>query len=193
MTMLELYRNRMALQGSTVGQALKRQSDMIAEESWWNDIGAKKAYIYDAFHDDQPMLNQGMTYEQTTKTPIDVKFITTNRQSLDKDQISYHLQFKPSEKLRFDESDDMYYYETDYKQRYFSEYPIGLFVDLPDDQGVYRKWLICGKDIANQFVKYLILPCDYHLHWIEDNGGVRYKRKMWCVLRNQNSYNSGYY
>ena len=29
-----------------------------------------------------------------------------------------YLQFKPSQKVRFDKSDELYYFETDYKSRY---------------------------------------------------------------------------
>ena len=81
----------------------------------------------------------------------------------------------------------MYYYETDYHERYLADFPIGLFVDIPDDNKIYHKWLIVGREIANQFRKYLILPCDYNLTWIEKTGQNRIKRKMWGVLRNQNS------
>ena len=43
------------------------------------------------------------------------------------------------------------------------------------------------KEIANQFVKFLILPVNYQLMWIETKSQEKIKRKMWCVLRNQNS------
>lgn len=63
-----------------------------------------------------------------------------------------------------------------------------VFIDIPDDNKVYHKWLVCDVEYANQFVKYLVLPCDYFLHWVENDGQNRYKRSMWVVLRNQNSY-----
>ena len=68
-----------------------------------------------------------------------------------------------------------------------TEFPISAYVDIPDDRGVYRKWMVVDKEYANQFMKYLILPCDYHLTWVETDGKKRVKRKMWTVLRNQNS------
>jgi hypothetical protein len=64
-------------------------------------------------------------------------------------------------------------------------------VDIPDDRGIYHKWMIFEKEIANQFPKFLILPINYQLMWIENNGQERIQRKMWCVLRSQSSYNSG--
>ena len=45
---------------------------------------------------------------------------------MDKDQVEYYLQFKPSQKLEFDKSDDLYYYETNFRQRYGAQFPIGL-------------------------------------------------------------------
>ena len=158
------------------------------EETWFNDPQAKRAYIYDYFHDDQPDKKDHMTYEYTTKTPVDVKFIVKSYQSVDKDQVEYYLQFRPSQKFEFEEGDDLYYFETDYRNRYKVEFPLGAYVDLADDRGIYHKWIIVDSEYANQFRKYLILPCDYQLTWIEKKGQNRVKRKMWTILRNQNSY-----
>ena len=66
-----------------------------------------------------------------------------------------------------------------------------MYLDIPDEKGVYRKWLIVKREVGNQFIKYLVLPCNYEFMWIERNKQERIKRKMWCVLRSQNSYNSG--
>lgn len=68
-----------------------------------------------------------------------------------------------------------------------------VYIDIPDDTGLYHKWLICSKEPANQFVKYLVLPCDYYLHWVERDGQNKYKRSMWCVQRQQSSYTIGVY
>lgn len=173
----------------TMGQALKNDSDYLMESTWNADPQSKKAYIYDYFHDDQPEKARGMTYEHTTKTPIDVKFIVKSYQSIDKDQVEFYIQFRPSQKFDFEEGDDLYYFETDYRRKYKSYFPIGLYVDIPDSNCIYEKWMIVGKEYANQFQKFLILPCDYQLMWIEKRGQNRIKRKMWSVLRNQSSYN----
>lgn len=188
---METYKRRMEHLGNTVGQAHKYNSDLVMEMTWDNDIQSKKCYIYDFFHDNQPELNRGMSYSRTTKTPIDAKFIITQYGTLAKDQVEYHIQFRPSQAISFSEHDELYYFETEYKKKYGNEFPIGLFIDIPDDMGTYNKWLICSKEIGNQFIKYSVLPCSYNLMWIEENGDRRIKRKMWCVLRNQNSYNSG--
>lgn len=172
----------------TIGQIIKDESDYAMEETWSNDIQSKVCFIYDYFHDDQPLLKDHMTYNNTTKTRIDAKFIIKLYQSIDKDQVEYYIQFKPSQKTDFDENDELYYFETDYKKKYGNDDFIGLYVDIPDDKGIYHKWIICSKEIGNQFIKYLILPCNYLLRWIEKDGQHRYKRTMWAALRNQNSY-----
>ena len=175
----------------TIGQIYKEQSDFLMEETFLNDIQTKTVYLYDFAHDDQPHLKDHMTYDNTTKTRVEAKFIVKSYQSVDKDQVDYYLQFRPSKHTEFVEGDDLYYFETDYRKKYGNDDFIGLYCDIPDDKGIYRKWLIVRKEIANQFVKFLILPINYQLMWIETKGQEKIKRKMWCVLRNQNSYNSG--
>ena len=175
----------------TVGENLKNRSDDLMDLTWDNDIQSKKCYIYDFYHDDQKDLSSGMTYENTTKTPIDAKFIVSQYGSISQDQVEYHLQFRPRQKLAFEENDDLYYFETDYHRKFKVQFPIGLYVDLPNDMGVYEKWMIVQKNIGNQFIKYSILPCNYQLEWIERDGHRKIKRKMWAALRLQSSYNSG--
>ena len=185
----------------TIGQIYKEQSDWEMEQTFENDIATKTCYIYDHFHDDfftdehgiTRSLAEGMTYENTNKTKIDAKFIVKSYQSMDKDQVEYYLMFRPSQPVRFNEGDDLYYYETDFRKRYSATFPIGLWCDIPDDRGVYHKWLICRNEPANQFPKYLILPANYELMWVEKNNEKRIKRRMWCVLRQQMSYTSGVY
>ena len=176
----------------TTGNLIKKESDAIMDETWWNDPQSRICYIYDYYHDDQPHLNYGMTYDETTKTKIDAKFMIKTHGSMAKDQVEVHIMFKPNQKYRFDEGDELYYLETDYRQRYrVPDVFIGAYIDIPNQNGVYEKWMICLRDTRTQFQKYFILPCDYYLHWIEETGEKRIKRKMWCVTRNQNSYNSG--
>ena len=177
----------------TIGQIYKEQSDWAMEQTWWNDPQSKVAYIYDYFHDDQPEIKDHMTYENTTKTRIDIKFIVKSYQSMDKDQVDYYIQFRPDEKFDFTEKDELYYYEKDFHEKYGADYPIGMMIDIPDDRGIYHKWLICRDEPANQFPKFLILPLNYRLYWIEQDGDKRYKRNMWCAIRMQSSYTSGSY
>ena len=175
----------------TLGQIYKEESDFLMEETWDNSITSKICYIYDFYHDDQPRLAEGMTYENTTKTRIDAKFIIKSYQSMDKDQVDYYVQFKPTQKTHFSEGDELYYFETDYRKKYHNDNFIGLFIDIPNDENIYEKWMILRTEPANQFPKYLILKCNYELMWIENNGTEKIKRRMWSVLKMQSSYNSG--
>lgn len=200
MSLYENYKRRMQVDTCstgknylTLGEKLKSDSDKVMELTWNNDVQSKKAYIYDYMHDDHPDIKDHMTYENTIKTPIDVKLIVKTYSSLDQDQPEFYCQFKPSQKMEFEENDDLYYFETDYRQKYGIEFPIGMMLDLPDDRGIYRKWLICERELANQFPKYLILPIDYQFMWIEKDGNKIYKRKMWGVSRSQKSYTIGVY
>ena len=178
----------------TIGQIYKEQSDFVMEQTWENDIATRTCYIYDHFHDDfftdehgiTRSLAEGMTYKNTNKTKIDAKFIVKSYQSMDKDQVEYYLMFRPSQSVRFSEGDDLYYFEKIHK-RYNNNFPIGMWCDIPDDRGIYRKWLICRSEPANQFPKYLILPANYELMWVEKSGTNRIKRRMWSVLRMQSS------
>lgn len=177
----------------TIGQIHKENSDFAMEETWFSDPQSKVCYIYDYFHDNEPHLNFGMTYENTTKTKIDAKFIVTKYSTVDKGKTEYHLMFRPSQKTIFDENDELYYFETDYRKKYGNEHFVSLYVDIPDDEGVYRKWLIVGREEGNSFIKYQLLKCDFRLMWIEVNGYERIKRQMWGVMLGQSSYNSGIY
>ena len=175
----------------TLGEKLKADSDFYMEKTWDHNIQSKVCYIYDYYHDDQPDKKDHMTYENTAKTRIDAKFIVKSYQSIDKDQVDYYIQFKPSQPVEFTKKDELYYYEQDFRRKYGAEFPTGLYCDIPDEKGIYRKWMIILSEPANQFTKYLVLPISYNFMWIERNGKERIKRRMWAVLRSQNSYNSG--
>lgn len=175
----------------TIGQIHKEESDWLMEATWGNDIQSKVCYIYDYFHDDQPERNSHMTYENTTKTRIDAKFIVTQYASISKDQIPFHIQFKPSQAVEFTEEDELYYFENDYRLKFDVQFPLSLYVDIPNEKKVYEKWLVVMCEQGNQFIKYDVLPCNYRFEWIELNGQNRYKRRMWGCDRQQLSYTSG--
>lgn len=151
------------------------------EATWNNDIQSKVCYIYDYYHDSEPDKRKGLSPETDPyKTRVDAKQIISQYGTLSKDQVEVHLMFKPSHECPLE-------YYADYETRYDMEYPIGLYVDIPDEKGIYRRWLICNRDYEQQFVKYTILPCNYQFIWCK-NGKVY---KMWGVSRLRNSYNSG--
>ena len=175
----------------TIGQIYKEQSDEMMEWTWDNDEQSKLCYIYDWKHDDSPNMNVGMTYKNTTKTPIDAKILVSKYGSIDKDSPTLQCQFKPSQKEYFTEEDDLFYMEEYRKKYQLDDIFVGMYLDVPDKKNVYHKHLICMKDVEQNFQKYFILPCDYFLQWIQTKADKRYKRSMWCVLKSQSSYNSG--
>jgi hypothetical protein len=176
------YKRMLAVHGGTSGQVKKTQSDIIIENSWWEDIQSRVCYIYDYYHDDEKGKYRNMNpTESASKIPIDTKFIITQYGTLAKGEVEYHIQFRPSQNCPLD------YFEKEYEQKYSSEFPVGLYIDIPDDKGVFNKWLICAKHIGNQFIKYSVLPCNYNLMWI-DNG---IKHQMSSIIRTSNSYTSG--
>ena len=81
------------------------------------------------------------------------------------------------------------YYKEMFGERYDARYPLGLYVDVPDNNDIYQRWLVVdfGYSYELQFDSWAILPCDYRFQWIF-NGE---KNQMWGVTRSQNSYNSG--
>ena len=175
----------------TIGQIYKEQSDELMEWTWDNDIQSKVCYIYDYAHDNEPELKDHMTYENTTKTRIDAKFIITQYGSISKDQVAYHLMFKPSQPLEFNDGDELYYFETNYRKKYDIPFPCSLYIDIPNEKGIYEKWLIINEEQGNQFIKYNILPINYRFEWVETSGQNRYKRRMWGVDRQQLNYTAG--
>ena len=175
----------------TLGEKLKSDSDMLMELTWDNNEQSKLCYIYDWEHDDSPNMNIGMTYENTTKTPIDAKILVSKYGSIDKDTPTLQCQFKPSQKEYFVDGDDLFYMEKYRTVYHLDDIFVGMYLDIPDKKGVYHRHLICMKDVEQNFQKYFILPCDYNLQWIQTKADIRYRRNMWCVLKSQSSYNSG--
>ena len=84
--------------------------------------------------------------------------------TISKDAVDYHLQFRPG-----------------------VHYPIGTYIDVPDDVGEYHTWLIVARSDEPQFVKYNILKCNWTFKWMD--GEI--VRECLGVLRSRNSYNSG--
>lgn len=191
MPSLDVYKRQLTSMGGTLGQTAKRNSDLLMETTWDNDIQSKVCYIYDYFRDNDADQEYGFTYHNTTKHRIDAKFIVTQYGTISKDQVEYHLLLKPSQKLEFTLGDDLYWFEEEYRHPFNVQFPIGLYIDIPDEKGVYRRWIIVSHEIGNQFEKYSILPCDYRFQWIDLYDGKKVKRQMWGCTRSMKSYTAG--
>ena len=171
----------------TQGRALKAQSDMIMLNTWNRDIQAQTAFIYDYYHDlkstELLKLDDLHPEDDGCKIPLDIKFIRHVAQTYDKDQVTFWLQMKPSQECNVD------YYDTVLGKRYDATFPIGMYVDIMQEDGKYYKWLVVDKANwnGNQFPTFEILKCDKVFQWIHQG------KKYQCsgVLRSQNSYNAG--
>ena len=181
MPSLHEYRRRIG--GLTSGQAKKYESDLIMDNTWWEDISSKVAYLYDYYHDNEPYKLRNLTPDLRKMTPVDIKFLVNAYSSENKDQVGYHIQFRPGHKCQVP------YYKEMFEDRWDAEYPVGLYCMIPDEQGIYRKWLITenANHLGNQFPTYYVLPCDHVFQWIY--GGKKYQ--LAGVFRSQSSYNSG--
>lgn len=169
----------------TNGAAHKFESDMVMEQTWFDDLQTRTAYFYDYAHDKHPRQFTGLSPEtDPDKVPISIKYIENSSQTLNKDAVSYHIMFRPSQNLN-----EVDYYKTEYEDRWGATFPCGLYVDIPDNRGVYNRWLVVGLAQSNnaQFPTYEILRVNYMFTWIYN----RTKYQMAGVQRNQNSYNSG--
>lgn len=180
---------KMVGSAGTIGQQLKEMSDDVMQETFDNDIQSRLCYIYDYYHDDQPELESGYNPALSkTKIPVKLKFIVKTYKSMAKDEPEYHIMFEPNVWNSMSCKPD--WFVKNY-QTFSVEFPVGLYVDIADDRGVYHKWIICYLEVANQFVKCGVLRCNYRFAWIENDGIYRHKRKMWGVNASQSSYTSG--
>ena len=180
--MFNSYLNRMQPYGKTTGQVHKTDADFIMNDTWWDDIQSRVAYLYDYYHDSEPELYDDLhSNHDMLKQPVDIKFIVTAHPTLSNSQIDYYVMFRPGQRKLLD------YYEESVCHT-GAEYPIGMYIDIPDNNGVYNRWLIIGTDDGtNQFQRFRVMKCNYYLHWCWNSKLC----DMCVVLRYRNSYNSG--
>lgn len=177
---LSMYSRMLGSYGFTSGEARKSDSDMIMEATWDGDIQSRVAYIYDYYHDSEPLkLRNLSSCNDRLKTAIDIKYVNHTTQTYDKDTITYHIQFKPRQKC------NLQYFKELYEDTYSSIFPCGLYIDIPDDSKQYNRWLIVNTAnyYDSQFPTFEVLPCDHVFQWIFH--GKKYQ--MAGVLRSMNS------
>ena len=182
MPSLELYKK--VLTAGSIGKAHKQESDMIMEATWDTDINTRICYLYDYWHDDhRTQLKDLKSNEDPKKTAVSLKWRKSSSQTMDKDLVTHHIQMKPSQEMNVD------YYPSFFEERYQSIFPVGLYVDIPDEKGIFNRWLVVATAnyYVSQFPTFEVLPCDKVFDWVYK--GKKYK--MAGCLRSQNSYNSG--
>ena len=176
----------MMLGAKNLGRARKNDSDMVMNAVFDEDIQYQVGYFYDYSHDigtERFKLRNLHPEEDLNKTPVDVRFIRHESQTFNKDPVTFWIQFRPGQdKGVFD-----YYDDVLGLNKYQAIWPVGMYVDLMEEDGSYHKWLVVNtaNRWQNQFPTWEVLKCDYLLQWI-------YKGKKYecpSVLQSQNSYN----
>jgi hypothetical protein len=159
--MFEAYKNRMALHGANMSDMLRRQSNMVIEQTWTRDPNYRQVYVV--------KVDNGLPEVAAEHELIDVKFNIKTYQSITADEVSYLLQFRHGEEKRH------------------PEVAIGSYVYIQDEDGEWKWWLICHLDEQPSFRQYQILECNWTFGWVV--GGKIYH--CLGVQRVQQSYNSG--
>lgn len=177
MPSLDLYKKTKG--NNTLGQARIAQANMITEATWNEDLSQRIAYQFDYYHDPNPRRLKNM---KPTKDmiPLDIKFIRHTSQTMDKDSVTFHMQMRPSQQR------NVPYYQR-YIDAYDADWPLGMYLLIPDSKGIYNRWLVVAEADGNdiQFPTYELLKCDYTFQYIIDGK----KMEMAGVCRSQNSYN----
>lgn len=161
------YLNMLKRNGNNLGQNRKNHADLVQNVNFTGDIGYRRSYILDP--------ENGWHWE-------DIKFSRHGITSTSKSGVDSYIQFRP--KVR---------------------YPIGTYLFIPDE-GNYqleinkedplypeakKLWFIVDKTDYRQFIRYLVVKCDYLLKWVTDLGGKRHIEKCWAACQAANSYTSG--
>lgn len=151
------YHSRLKAKGTNTPQVIRDNADMVSLNTWYNDPQVRPAILYR--HDKN---GRGTLYEEIARE--DIKFIHKELQTFASQTVEYYIMFKPK-----------------------VHYPLGSYIDIPDEMGAIKRWLIVEKSNDPQFAKYSILPCNYTLKWVHE--GSIYE--CLCVVRAVNSYSSG--
>lgn len=177
------YQNMLHANGNkTIGEIHKLESDMIMDATWDTDISSRVGYLYDYQHDlrsyERLKLRDLHPQKDKCKIPIDIKYLMNSSQTFDKDIVTFHIQLRPKQKC------NVPYYSERYGV-YDALFPVGLYIDIPDESGQYNKWLVCATAnfYGTQFPTYEILPCTKVLQWVFKSR----KYEMAGSLRSQNS------
>lgn len=157
----ELFLKRMGLHANSPSHKALDQSNLIMEKIFDHDPNFKQGNLYDV---------DGNFLEF-----IDYKYQYHAAHSIAKDNVDFYCQFRPYY------HPDVIYAGEDGVQR------LGFYLDVPNDNNVIERWLICGRNDAITFTRYNILKCNWTFNWV-DNGTVYHS--LGC-LRNRNNYNSG--
>lgn len=161
------YLDIMKSRGRNLGELRKNQSDFVENQNFAGDIGYRRAYIIDK--------DNGWHW-------VDIKFSKHGSTSTSKSGVDCYVQFRPK-----------------------VHYPVGTYLFIPDEQntqlninkdnplyeGAQKLWMIVDKTDYRQFIRYLVVKCDYFLKWVSQIDGKRRVIACWAACEAANSYTSG--
>ena len=159
--MFEHYKSRMAHTGSSMGEMLRMQSNMVIEQTWDRDPNYRQVYVVKVTH--------GLPEVTPAHELIDVKFNVKTYANITSDEPSYWMQFRHGEEKRH------------------PDIGIGSYVYMENEDGEWQWWLLVHLDDRPMFRQYQVLETNYVFKWITD--GKIYN--CLGVQRIQQSYNSG--
>lgn len=158
----DLFLKRMNLLGTSIGDSIRYNSDLIMNSAFTHDPQYRKSNLYD--------------WNMNFLEEVDIKFQTFTEFSILKDKVEHKVQFRPKyhpEKIYIDESIGL--------ERF------GYYLDIPDDDGIINTWLIVGRNDKLTYPRYNVLKCNWIFQWIVNQTIY----KCLGVLRMRSSYNSG--
>ena len=159
--MFESYRNRMTYRGKNMSEMLRKQSNMIIDQTWDRDPNYREVYVV--------KVDNGLPEVTEAHELIDAKFNIKTYQTITSDESPYLIQFRHGEEKRH------------------PEVGLGSYVYMQDEDGEWKWWLIVHLDERPSFRQYQILECNWTFGWVV--GGKIYH--CLGVQRIQQSYNSG--
>lgn len=145
MSMFEAYRNRMAVRGNSMSDMLRKQSNMVIEQTWDRDPNARKVYVV--------KVDSGLPQVTVNHELIDVKFNIKTYQSITSDEVAYMLQFRHGEEKRR------------------PEIAIGSYVYMEDEDGEWKWWILVHCDERPSFRQWQILETNWEFGWVK-NGKI---------------------
>lgn len=159
--MFEDYKKRMSRRGHNMSDMLRKQSNMVIEQTWERDPNYRQVYVV--------KVNSGLPEVTAEHDLIDVKFNIKTYSNITSDEPSYWMQFRHGEEKRH------------------PDIAIGSYVYMEDEDGEWKWWMIQHLDERPAFRQYQILECNWTFGWVV-NGKIYH---CLGIQRIQQSYNSG--
>ena len=163
--MLDSYRLRMNMLGSSEGESRRRNSQKIMDASWMRDAATKLVYI--------KWCDRGLPIVDDDDVPVYAKFNVKSYHSIQSDEVNYLLQFRLE----------------DMNNR--PDIKVGSYIYIPDETGTYAWWMLIHCDDRPMFRQWSVLKCLHTYRWATFKDGHRIIHECLGVPRSQSSYNSG--